>query len=185
MGCHLINTPFRALKLTHPSHVQATATRVLEESAPLASMVTYDFPAREGMPPLRMIWYDGGLKPPTPIELENRSLPEEGVIYVGSEGKMMGPNLLSASRAKKFESVPRTETRRGGTWVEWFQACQGIEPARCNFDWAGLLTETVQLGNIAIRAERRLEWDAAKMKFPNFDDAEQYLQTPYQNGWSL
>jgi len=185
MGCHHFNTPFRALKLTHPTHVQATASIVYDESAPLASIVSYDFPARADMPAVRVNWYDGGLKPPAPLETGDRPLPDEGVLYVGDGGKMLGPNVLSEERAKKFADVPKTLPRRGGTWVEWFDSCKGGEPAGCNFDWAVPLTETVLLGNIAIRAGDRLDWDAARMRFTNEESANKYLQEPYQNGWSL
>jgi len=76
MGCHHFNTVFKALKLRYPTSISASATRVYDETAPLASIVTFNFPAREGMPPLRLFWYDGGLKPPRPPELEEgRNLP--------------------------------------------------------------------------------------------------------------
>ena len=87
MGCHYFNTPFRALKLAHPVAVQASATRVLEETAPLASIVTYEYPARGEMPPVRVSWYDGGLKPPVPHEIRDRPLPEAGVLYIGDNGQ--------------------------------------------------------------------------------------------------
>ncbi len=185
MGCHYFNTPFRALKLVHPTAIEATATRLMPEAAPLASMVTYDFPARENLPPLRAIWYDGGLKPPAPREMGGKKLPDEGVVYVGDEGKMLGPTILSESLAKKFAAVPKTLPRRSGTWGEWFEACKGGEAAGCNFDWAGPLTQIVLLGNIAIRAEKRLEWNGGQMKFTNSDEANQLLKEDYQNGWKL
>ena len=79
MGCHHFNHVFRALKLQYPTSVSASASQVFDESAPLASVVTYEFPAREGMPPLRLVWYDGGLKPPRPAELEpGQELPDLG-----------------------------------------------------------------------------------------------------------
>ena len=185
MGCHIINTPYRALKLTHPTHIQATATAVFEETAPLASLVTYDYPARDDMPPVRIVWYDGGLKPPRPRELEGRPLPPGGVLYVGDEGTMLGPRILNPSRAKKAASVPKTLTRRPGTWSEWYAACTGGEPAGCNFDWAQGITEFVLLGTIAIRTGRHLTWDGERAQFVGNDKANRYVRTPYRAGWSL
>ncbi len=185
MGCHHLNTPFRALKLKHPVCVSASSTRVLPETAPLGSIVTYDFPAREGMPPVRIVWYDGGLKPPYVAELEGRPMPAEGTLYVGDEGKMLGPTILPAARAKQFEGVPKTLPRRAGTWGEWFDACRGGEPAGCNFDWAGPLTEFVLLGNIAIRTGKFLAWNGPEGKFTNDPAANQFLQEPYRDGWTL
>lgn len=185
MGCHHLNTPFRALQLKSPSGVSASSTRVLPETAPLGAIVTYDFPARGDLPPVRVVWYDGGLKPPCPPELEGRPLPAEGTLYVGERGKMLGAQLLPAARAAEFDSVPKTLPRRAGTWGEWLEACRGGEPAGCNFTWAGPLTEFVLLGNIAIRTGKPLPWDGEQMRFTNDDAANRYLQEPYRPGWTL
>ena len=186
MGCHHLNTPFRALKLKYPASVYATATRRFEETAPLASIVTYDYPARADMPPVRVVWYDGGLQPPCPKQLEGQSLPTGGgEFYIGDEGVMLGDRVFPASRAKKFNDVPRTLPRRSGTWGEWWEACQGGEEAGCHFQWAGLLTEFVLLGNIAIRTGKRLDWDAEAMRFTNDEAANKFVKEEYRSGWSL
>ena len=189
MGCHHFNTPYRALKLTSPESVCATATQVMEETAPLAAIVTYDFPAREGMAPLRAVWYDGGLQPPPPVELRGKPLPEEGVLYIGDEGKLLagwdGIQLLTESKKPHADSVPKSLPRRSGTWGEWHEACRGGEKAGCHFEWAVPLTESVLLGNAAIRAGKRLDWDSARMKFTNDESANRLLREPYHNGWSL
>jgi predicted dehydrogenase len=184
MGCHYLNTPFRALKLAYPVRVQATATQVFAETAPLASVVTYDFPSRGALPPVRVVWYDGGLQPPELGDFGGPA-PAGGALYIGDEGRMLDNKVLPASRAAKCESLPRTLTRRAGTWAEWFEACKGGEPAGCHFDWAGLLAETVLLGNIAIRTGKPLEWDAAQMKFTTHEPANELVKETYQNGWSL
>ncbi|MFZ5832883.1 MAG: Gfo/Idh/MocA family protein [Planctomycetota bacterium] len=185
MGCHYLNTPYRALKLVYPTSVSASSTRVFDESAPLASIVTYDFPARGEMPPARVVWYDGGLKPPVPAEMQGRTLPAEGTLYVGDEGKMLESKILDPERAAKFESVPKTLPRRAGTWGEWYEAVRGGEPAGCNFDWAGPLTEFVLLGNIAIRTGKCIEFDGATPQITNDKAANAMLREEYHNGWSL
>jgi predicted dehydrogenase len=185
MGCHWFNTVFRALKLGAPRQVHATATRLFPESAPLGSIVTYDFPARSDMPLVRITWYDGGLKPARPLEAVNEPLPEEGVLYVGDKGRMLWDKVLPGANGKPSTEVPRTLPRRGGTWAEWNEACRGGEPAGCNFDWAGPLTETVLLGNVAIRTGQLLDWDAIKGKVTNVPAANQYIDEAYHNGWKL
>lgn len=186
MGCHHLNTPYRALKLEYPTSVYATSTKVFEETAPLASIVTYDFPAREGLPPVRVVWYDGGIEPPCPKELEGQGLGSGGgELYVGDDGVMLRDRVFPASRAKKFAGVPQTLPRRSGTWGEWWEACQGGEMAGCHFQWAGLLTEFVLLGNIAIRVGKRLEWDARATRFTNDEAANKLVGADYRNGWSL
>ena len=188
MGCHHFNTPFRALKLGAPARVQGAASKVFEESAPLASMVVLDFPARQGMPPLTATWYDGGLRPPAPKEFIG-PWPAEGTLYIGDKGSLLstwaGIQVFPDSVAGNIQSVARTLERRGGTWEEWIKACQGGPSAGCNFDWAGPLTEAVLLGNAALRAQKPLEWDTAGMKFTNDPGSNRFLQEPYQNGWSL
>lgn len=185
MGCHHLNTPYRALKLEYPASVQASATKVFDETAPLASIVAYDFPARQDMPPVRMVWYDGGVQPPCPPELAGKPLPASGTLYVGDKGKMLGTTVFPESRAKEFEGVPKTLPRRSGTWGEWFEACGGGEKAGCHFEWAGLLTEFVLLGNIAIRTGKQLDWDPQNMRFTNDADANKYVKEEYRSGWSL
>jgi len=184
MGCHHLNVPKRALKLGHPTSMHATCTRLLPETAPLAAIVTYDFPAREDMPPVRVTWYDGGLKPPQPAEL-HEALPREGVLYVGDEGTMLRERIIDPARARQFQDTPKTLTRRPGIWGEWFEACKGGEPATCDFDWAGPLSELILLGNIAIRTGKRLEWDGPHMRITNDVDANRYVEEPYRAGWSL
>jgi len=189
MGCHHFNTPFRALRLGAPAAVSATCTQVMPEAAPLASLVVWDFPARSGMPPVRLVWYDGGLQPPVPRGMGAEPLPEEGTLYLGDKGKLLaswdGVNLIPESLSAHAAAVPRTLPRRPGIWGEWHAACRGGEPAGCAFEWAVPLTEAVLLGNVAIRAARPLTWDAAGMRFPNAPSAGSLLREPYHNGWSL
>ncbi len=194
MGCHHFNTMFCALKLRHPISVEASSTRVLPESYPLASRVTWEFPARPGFPPLTLTWYDGGLKPPQPAELEpDRSLPNQGNLYVGNKGKILGGTsdgrLIPESRMKQYGAPPKTAprtTQRGSIIPsEWFAACRGGQAASCNFDVAGLLTEVVLLGNIAIRSGKKLLWDAQQMRFTNDENANRYLRATYRSGWTL
>lgn len=116
MGCHHANTPFRALKLTHPVGISASSTKVMPETAPLASIVTYEFPARDDMPPVRVVWYDGGLKPLSPRP--GFPLGGSGEMYIGDDGFMIGPNVFPEERAKKFADVPRTLPRRPGVYAE-------------------------------------------------------------------
>ncbi len=189
MGCHHFNTPFRALKLGAPIRIQASASKVFAESAPLAAIVTLDFPARGELPPVRAAWYDGGLKPATRRELGGTPLPSEGTLYIGEEGALLGTweglKIGPDPAAKRCESIPKTLPRRPGTWKEWLIACQGGQPAGCNFDLAGPLTEAVLLGNVAIRADRPLDWDSAQMRVTNFDPANDFVREAYKNGWSL
>jgi predicted dehydrogenase len=186
MGCHHFNTVYRAMKLQYPTRIEASSTKVLAETAPLASIVTYEFAAREGMPPLRLFWYDGGLKPPRPKELEpGRDLPGEGDMYVGDKGTILEGRIIPESKMKAYTQPPKTLKRRLGTWAEWVEAIRGGEPAGCNFNQATLITEAVLLGNIAIRTGKSLDYDGQAARFTNNDAANEYIKQPYRSGWSL
>ncbi|MHC4637949.1 MAG: Gfo/Idh/MocA family protein [Planctomycetota bacterium] len=194
MGCHLIDTPFWALKLRYPTSVEACSTKVNSESAPLASMVHYDFPARDDMPPVTMTWYDGGMLPRRPEDLEPElrlGSRNGGVLFIGSKGKLScgcygdNPMLIPGSRMKTFKKPEKTIPRSKGHYKDWIEACKGGKPASSSFDYAGPLTETVLLGNLAIRSGKKLQWDGAKMKVTNVPEANQYVRRDYREGWSL
>ncbi|MDR2850207.1 MAG: Gfo/Idh/MocA family oxidoreductase [Verrucomicrobiota bacterium] len=185
MGCHYLNTPYRALKLGYPSSVSASSSRRYEESFPLAAIVTYDYPARDGFAPVRIVWYDGGLKPPRPPELGDADLPEEGVLYIGTKGKMLGDRILDPALEAKAATIPATLKRGGGTWAEWHEACKGGEPAGCHFGLGGVLAEFVLLGDIALRTGKRIAYDPQAVRITNSPEADALLRQPYHNGWTL
>jgi len=193
MGCHHLNTLFRALKLGHPTSISASSTKAMPEATPLASTVAWEFPARDGLPAVTVYWYDGGIKPPRPRELEEgRDWPDEGNLYVGDKGKILGDTeggrIIPESKMQSYKRPPRTLPRVSlGNLAtgEWIRACRGGEKASCHFDIGGLLAEVVQLGNIAIRRGRKLAWDGPNMRFTNDDEANKLIQEPYRDGWSL
>jgi predicted dehydrogenase len=194
IGCHSLDPVFRALKLGHPISVEACCTRVNNETYPVASRVTYEFPARGDLAPVTVHWYDGGMKPPRPAELgDGRRWDTNGALYVGDKGKMLGGRLLPESRQREYGRPPRTLERSPGHHAEWIAACKGGKPAGSNFpDHAGLLAQVVLLGNIALRPTikekilgTKLLWDAEAFKFTNMPEANQYLHKEYRAGWSL
>ncbi len=218
IGCHSFDPIFRALKLGAPTSVEASSTRVNAETYPLASMVTYHFPARgteahsvntqikglEGaaaggieMPPVKLIWYDGGLRPPRPDELEKgRRMGETGALIIGDRGKILNSErrsrLIPEAKAKEYGEPPPVLPRSPGHYKEWIEACKGGPAPGSNFDWAGPLAETVLLGNVALRLGvreeltlQRLLWDSANLKFTNLEEASQFLRREYRPGWTL
>lgn len=194
MGIHNLAPVFSALRLGAPSSVESSSTLVFEETLPLASTVHYEFPARDDLPPVRLHWYDGGLIPARPEELEeDRELNrEDGLLFVGDKGKMLvegwggeSPRLIPESRMKEYQRPEKTLPRSKGHWKEWIEACKGGEPARSNFDFAGPMTEAVLLGTISVRTGKRLEWDATNMKVTNEPEANAFLHYTYRDGWKL
>lgn len=204
MGCHIIDHPVWALKLGAPNSVEATTSHdgtlnerneLNTESFPKASIITYQFPARDvgNLPAVTMTWYDGGLMPPTPTEMTgNQRLPDNGVLYVGSKGKMFHgshggmPVLLPKELHNQAAQVAKTMERSPGHYEEWYQACRTGKMPTDSFDYAGPMTETVLLGVLALRAPgHRLLWDSANLKVTNHPTINQFIHTEYRKGWSL
>lgn len=194
IGCHSIDPAFRALKLGHPTSVEAACTLVNKETYPVASTVHYQFPGRDDMPPVKLTWYDGGLRPPRPDEMDDgERFGTGGILFVGDKGKMLGHRLIPESRRREYRKPSQMIPRSPGHFVEWIEACKGGKPAGSDFArHAGLLAQVVLLGNVALRPEMKekltrtkLLWDGEKMEFTNVHEANQFLRREYREGWTL
>jgi predicted dehydrogenase len=192
MACHNIDPAFAALKLGAPATIEASSTALNGETVPQASIIHYTFPAREGMPPVKLTWYDCGLYPPRPEELEpGEKLDGNGIIFLGTKGKLlMGgwsrtPRLLPASRMKDFTPPPKTLPRVAAHDRAWLDAAKGGPKATSNFDYGGPLTELVLLGNVALRTGEKLHWDAKALKATNCAAADRYIRSEYRDGWGM
>jgi predicted dehydrogenase len=193
IGCHSLDPIFRALKLKYPTSVQAVSTLVNLETYPSGSIVKYEFPAREGMPPVSLTWYDGGLRPMLLKDMEEgMQMGSGGTLYVGDKGKILDDKILPKSLRESYKAPAPSIPSSPGHEEEWILACKGGAAGGSDFEWAGPLTETVLLGNIALRRELKeklsgqlLEWDAEKFSFTNLPEANRFLHTEYRKGWSL
>lgn len=195
MGIHNLAPVFSALKLGAPTSVHASSTPVFKETVPVACTVHYQFSARGELPPVQLHWYDGGLLPARPEELEDdRPLdPEDGIIFIGDRGKMLvtgwggeHPRLIPESRNKEYKRPPKTLPRSIGHHREWIQACKTGSSTRSSFDFAGPLTEAVLLGSVCVRlGGEKLVWDSTSFKVTNIPEANEYLHYQYRAGWTL
>jgi len=193
IGCHSLDPVFRALKLGYPKSVQAVSTLPNRETYPSGSIVNYEFDARGDMPDVKVTWYDGGLKPERPAGLpDGASLGANGVLYVGDKGMIFNNLILPDSLRKQYKAPKPSIPSSVGHYKEWLNACKGGKPAGSNFDWAGPLTETVLMGNVALRMELRnkldrqkLLWDAKERKFSNLSEANDFIHKEYRTGWKL
>jgi len=185
LGAHKLSTVFKALKLGHPATVEASCTKLGPEIYPLGVIARYEFPARGDKPPVTLTWYDGGLKPARPPELDPEDVMSD-VIYIGDKGKLMGERLIPESRMESYRRPPKTLPRSPGHVHEWVAACRGGPPAGSNFvDHAGVLTETCLLGNVAVRAQEKLAWDGPRLSITNVAAANKLLHRQYRQGWTL
>ena len=196
MGCHMMDGGFWAFDLPAPSSVDAVSTHATEISAPTASVVTYLFPGKGGRPPVKWVWYDGGMEPSLPPELElNRQLPENSTLIVGSKASAIAQanyftvRIIPETKMQELatslppKSIPRIPG--GNHFAEWIAACKGGTPAGANFEYSSRLTETVLLSNVALRARRRIEWDSTAMKIVNLPAANEFLTKSYRGGFGV
>jgi predicted dehydrogenase len=185
LGCHKLSTVFKALKLGHPLSVEACSTKLSPEIYPLGVIARYEFPARGDMPPLALTWYDGGLMPPRPRDLEPGRRMDD-VIYIGEKGTLMGHRLIPEARMRSYGRPPKRLPRSPGHHQEWVDACRGGPRAGADFvDHGGLLTEVCLLGNVALRAGTKLQWDGPGMRVTNDPPANRFLRREYRPGWTL
>ena len=194
MGCHMMHPVCYALELGHPAAVRAESTPFNSETYPAKSTVTYEFPARGEWPGCTLTWYDGGNKPPNPTGLpDDFELAPTGMYFVGDKGVLFRGDhsdrnwgrLLPESEFAGYEPPAPTLERSPGHWEEWFNAIAGGPTPGSNLVTAGLVTEVVLLGNVALRAGKRLEWDPLAFNFPNAPDAAQWLRREYRAGWTI
>ncbi len=220
MGCHFMDVPFRALSLGYPSSVSCSVgavwtgffeEAVYTDSLPPSSKIHLQFPARGSMGPVELTWYDGGILPKRPKEL----LPDEqmgewdgGIIMEGTSGKLMAglfgrnPTLLP-SKDMDINSLPKSkfpfvEGGSVGHQQQWVNACKEGYGAytSSSFDLAGPLTETVLMGNLAVRSfnhkegdeftgRKELLWDGESMKITNYDPANKFVKRTYRGEWDF
>jgi predicted dehydrogenase len=197
MAIHNLDPAFDALELDTPQTVEATAPWVDDEACPTGLLATYQFGPRGKMGPVTVHWYDGGLRPPTPLGIDpddpRQRLGEgdNGIIFVGEKGIITCagwsgmPRLLPLELHREYKRPPKTLPRVEGHHADWLQACKGGRPASSNFDYASRLCEFILLGNVALRTRKQLKWDGPGMRATNAPAADQYLKDTYRAGWEL
>ena len=192
MGCHNMDPAFLGLKLRYPETAEAFSTRLGAETTPQGSIARFGFPAREGLPPVRLTWYDGGLYPPVPEEFEpGEKFDGNGILFIGEKGKLLcggwsrDPRLIPAERMRAYKQPAPTLRRSRGHDRDWIDAAKGGPPASANFDYAGPLAELVLLGDVALRTGQKLWYDGEAMKARNAPAADAYIRPQYRAGWTL
>ena len=193
-ACHHLDPAFWALKLDQADDfsVEASSCGTTEETCPAASLIYYDFPARAGMGPVRITWYEGGVMPPRPAELEEgRSLGEHGILFLGTRGAILGggwsrsPRIIPEAKMREYQRPPKSLPRCASHHRNWLDACKGKGRPSTHFDYAGPLTEFCLMGNVALRAGRKLQLDWRNMKVTNAPAANEFIQPGYREGRTI
>jgi predicted dehydrogenase len=189
MACHYMDLPFWALKLRHPTRVEASGTPLSPETCAVSLTVNYEFPARDDQPAVKLSWYDGGRRPEI---FKSGKLPRwgDGVLFVGSKGMLIADygnhRLLPEKDFAGFKAPEPFIPNSIGHHREWVEACLKGEPTTtCDFHYSGALSEAVLLGNVAYRLGKPLDWDAKALKATNEPDAEKFIRKEYRKGWEI
>ena len=198
IGCHAMDAAFGALDLRNPISVEAVNADMHAETPPNYCTITYQFPARGALPPVKVVWQDGWGKKgapegPRPKDLEpDKKLPKETyAILYGEKGTLMHDFycgqvwMIPDAKQKEagLDKIPKSLPRSPGHMQEFIAACKGGKPAGANFEYAAALTEMVLLGNLAVRTGQKIEWDSKNMKVTNLADANKYLRREPRKGW--
>jgi hypothetical protein len=224
MACHIMDPIYRILPIDYPDSAECSVGIVWKEmwndsqnpdACPPASIIHLNYPRKDGKGNIKVSWHDGGLLPERPDEL----LPEEpfgnwdgGVLLIGTKGKLLldcygaNPRLLP-TRLMQEKKMPKETIKRvpEGHYLQWVNACfagYGNATTSSPFEYAGPFTESILMGNLAIRSwmmknpngkgwddkylgRKKLLWDAVNMKVTNFDEANQFVKRDYRDGYSL
>jgi hypothetical protein len=185
--------------LSHACVLRGTVSITLQNdySYPQASIVRFRYPERGQRPAVDLIWYDGGMRPPLPEELDEdrQELPEEGMMFVGDKGKILAgfnvqsPRLIPERRMRSFGAPvkPARENAQGGIspgMQEWISACRGGKQPAGSFVNAWPITEAVNLYGVALRSRKRLLYDAQQRRVMNAVETNKYLAREYRQGWA-
>jgi hypothetical protein len=185
---------FFALDLDAPVAAEAQTSPLKKESYPAWEIITYQFAAKGSRPAMKIVWHDGGKLPPRPGDLDDGvQLGDNGIYFIGEKGTMLCggwsgppglfPRKLRAAFHKPAASIPRSVGHR----AEWIQACKQRKPegAKAGFAYSGPFTEALLVGILAVRLQKRVEWDAAAMKATNAPEADALIRKPHRKGFAI
>ena len=221
MACHTLNMAYMALDLKFPTSVVAESDKHDGVCFPASSRIVFEFPEYEGRPAAKMVWYDGGRRPPEDLMAD---LPKSKVkdrmqhyssaaLIVGDKGKFYSPGDYGGEPkntgliidgefvrqrtitrpAKDGQTSPFPEftnikyVKSPGHFVEFAEAIRGEGKTVSNFpDYAGPLSETILLGNLAVWSGKKIDWNANEMIAANADESTQKMvRHDYHNGYSI
>jgi predicted dehydrogenase len=205
MGCHIYDPVFKALALTAPVNVRSEGPAPNEHSWAIDAIIHYTFPGTQFTADklVSVAWYGGSQRPPQEIQDQaastdakgkDRKLPDQGSIFIGTEGIMVLPHVARPYLVgEKFKDHAIETVEGTDHWFQFVDAVRGRVgedgtpvTTSANFDYSGPLTEAVLLGSVATRFPKQdLAWDAAALKFTKVDEANQFVRRAYRSGWEI
>jgi predicted dehydrogenase len=193
--CHNFDPALWALDLREPLSIEAYAAGGVDTYiAPVGGLYTYHFGARGKMPPVKFMWYEGGLMPARPEGLEEDDQLGDsgnGILFVGDKGMLTcpgwggDPRLLPGTKMDNYKRPAKTLARSKGHHRDWLDACKGGPAASGNFGYGAVLSEIGLLGLVAMRVKKKMYWDAKAMKATNAPEADKFIKESYRPGWEV
>lgn len=188
LGSHWNDLPFWALKLQAPTRISADGPPPHPELAPASMSATYEYGAREGLPPVTLTWYQGTMKPQI---WTDKGIPQwsDACLFIGSDGMLLSDYgrhvLLPEAKFEGYQPPEPTIPRSPGHQQEWIAACKSGAPTSADFEYSGWLTEANHLGNVAYRLGKTIDWDPVALHATNAPEADAIIRREYRRGWSL
>jgi predicted dehydrogenase len=192
MSIHHFDSAWTALDLGHPTWIQGQSEYLDDETTSDNNRVIWMFEKTDQRPAVKFSWYDGKIKPDRPMELEEkRGMGHNGVLVIGDHGKILGdgwsrsPRIIPESKMKEYQRPPKTLLRSAGHHRNWIDACKNGGPTVSNFEYGARLTEFILLGTLAIRAGKRIDWDAEQMKVKGMPNLDSIIHEEYVPQWDV
>ncbi len=194
MAVHNIDPAFYALDLQAPLAAEAQTSPIGKQTYPAWQIITLEFGARGAQPPVKLTWYDGGKLPKKPAHLGDEiDLGTNGILFVGDKGTMLcggwsgAPKLFPDSRRDEFKRPPKTIPRSIGHRPEFIKACKDKKPedAKAGFAYSGPFVESLLVGVLAARLQKRIEWNSANMRAKNAPEADSIIRKKYRPGFGI
>jgi predicted dehydrogenase len=196
MGCHVCDVAFWALDLRHPTAVECEVSGLHKETPAKWAKITWEFPARGAMPPVKLHWWDGGKVPAAEL-FEGKPVDGNASLLIGDKGKMYVNNgwcgnyiLLPEKDFAGYKppepTLPRIPKRLSHhtVWINAIKQGKAPKDLLSDFEYGGAMTGMLLLGNVSARLGKRIEWDAKAMKVTNLPEANQYIDPPYRKEWT-
>ncbi len=213
MACHTFHVYFNELQLGMPESVYGEGSVRQDgwfkpvptpECQSQANMITWEYPSRGDLPPMTLYWYDGGMKPHRPKELDQGlKLASSGLMFVGEEGKLItgysggnpyvkvgrklkGGLLLPEDKFRDFRNPEETLKRTKDHYMNWVNACKSGSDTDCPIELGCEMTEVALLGSLALRTQRYIQWDSDAMRITNAnEDINNMIDPEYRKGWRI
>ena len=197
MGCHTADGMYWTMDPGHPTAVELiSSSGPCDDAFPKKSIMKWEFPAKGKRPAFVAFWYDGGQKPKKPECLdEKRKLPKTGNLFIGTKASILAGGdygdsvrIIPEEKMKEIGKPKKMLERSPGHYKEWWMAITGQKPydfPKSNFGYAGPMTETILLGNVALKVGKRIEWDGPNLKVTNIPEANKLGNKEYRKGWKF